>query len=96
MKPAVIETVEALDEMRAKAMADHNEDPIWTDYLLAVRAIRAADERAGLVTVHRESTLDMRAAMRDEIDAPTGSAELGRAWSAALESSPFAQPPGEE
>lgn len=56
-----IDTVEQLDEMRARACAvsDDGHDEYWRGYLDTVRAIRAADDNVGLVTVPKNPTEDM-------------------------------------
>lgn len=69
-------TIEELDEMRARAMFDSDRKSFkkphveWAtvpkstrlEYIRMCRAIREADERAGLVTVPVELTEDMQAA----------------------------------
>lgn len=112
-----IETVEALDEMRARAMhptawsadvpwsfrgtqpkgqSDELTAAKWWDRnggirkntLAAARSIRESDERAGLVTVHREPT---KAMLKAVTDIPTGNSIIAkRDYAAMLAASPFA------
>lgn len=102
-----IETVEALDEARAREidhfafdMLDSGCGPKITKDMTsraimaretAIR-IRQADERAGLVTVPLRATTPMCIAM-DMAEPETLWQEV---WAAAVAASPFAQPPGKE
>jgi hypothetical protein len=92
MTPATIETVEQLDEMRyAAARKEADEFVSGADLKpvalrAIVRAIRQADERAGLVVVPREPTQ----AMSEAYERHCGWVLGLHSWDAAVSASPFA------
>jgi hypothetical protein len=103
MTPATIETVEQLDEMRARALCvfhdgepDYPVDgkPMWQGWFLdAARAIRQADERAGLLTINRQLTRKQQRAMDaapDHIPGNPDTMSWQPTFDAALAASPFA------
>ena len=88
-----IDTVDNLDEMRARAcaVADDGNDEYWRWYLDNARTIREADERAGLMTVPTPPTDAMIGAFHDAIR--IWMAEKGNdedVFRAMLAASPFA------
>lgn len=86
MTPA-IETVEALDEMRAREIVTVSYGAVEPSRaLMLARAIRESDERAGLVVVPCEPT----AAMAEAYEQHCGWVLGLHSWEAALSASPFA------
>lgn len=81
-----IGTVDELDEMRARACAvfDDGHDEYWKGYLDNARAIREADERAGLLTVPVEPTAKMLFGTKGEFPV-----SMGMVWKQMIEVSPF-------
>ena len=89
-----IETIEALDEMRARALASHDGLAAdWKAYLDLSRAIRLADDTAEIVSVPKEATEKMKqagnkAGFRSNVRNVTSNV-----YDAMLSASPFAVKP---
>ena len=90
-----IDSIEKLDQMRAKVLRagrlirpdrgatwDKLPEAVRNEYLSEARAIRAADEKAGLAIVPKEATAEM-------IKSGALSTAVGLIWHRMLASSPF-------
>jgi len=93
-----IETVEQLDEMRAKTLCESFGSPLtvgsgddlrenWRGYLVYAKAIREADERAGLAVVPKVPTHEMANATGFALN--LGVMEFFYGYQAMLAASPF-------
>lgn len=101
MSKVAVETIEQLDEMRAAAIAEIEGNTVPFNemkqmsriyYLNRAKAVREADERAGLFVVPAEETLEMlNAAIAAEDHGGDGDT-----WAAKLLASPFAPKPVRE